>query len=1028
MEEKLTDLQKAEIKKAFSICDKDGDGHIDAHELGIVMGALLGEQPSEKAVKEVLKTIDTDHSGTVEWEEFLSAMTNWFQEDYKPSGKVKMKKSSMKRKRSPEKERRQVHKRIRNFFAQFQGSDFSKIRRRLEEEDLDSLNPGFYKRPMEVDVIQEATPENKLRYLVECKKNIQKFEYFCNGLNSESHHLQLEALSEISRLLLIVQIFETPEERRGVAEVIIKIFETILRSSITPRLVHLLQHSENYKIQVLVARILALFSPGPRIASTPEDSLLHPKQQFFKKIVVSEGAVPLLITHTISSPSIEVREACVLALGNLAAHDPSCRDLLLENNIVSALLQNIKTDTPVEMLQEISWVMSLLCGVTHPRDKLPAWDLIKPMFPALGVLLFNSTSAEVLVNLCAAFALVLPGIPQSEPQVLVKFIELLSSSDCPRIIRGVLQTISNVVRYDDKQTEILVKSKLCETLKELLKSEDDLVRLDVCELLILLAGIRKKIQAIIAAKIVPKLLKLLSTDELVRWKVAKVIKYLTRGKPPHIDYLVKEGTVTVLSRVLTYFKVYDSVLTQIYKYCGPSYNFEFVIDVLSALHNIVNTGEMDAEEKKKLNQYALSFDLGCVDNLKTVLQAIEQAPPEELQAWRQKKEDSQPTVQDRIKSLLFKIKRVHDNNSDSPISIHISKMIQDIWNNFFGDVGHQERILLKCYHENEVRITEIPADISFASLQRALRAKYGDMHITYEDEEGDEVTLDNQKALQTAISQYRKQATRTLKIKIITEAPLRSPAATPAPSLRGSPVTSPRNSPPSSPQQRRGKGYIHAPRNSGKASPAPRVVFPIATPPLEMGNISLEEDLDSIKRGGRRDMFQDLASRTHFSAEELQRLYSSWRKQAQPDGNIGRKEFEAGLKSMGITDPLVLEQNFSAFDVNKDGKINFREFVTGLSVVQKGTMEERLKFLFNAYDVDGSGTLTIDEVYNIFKSSLASSGQKVDEKELQQIVQDCFAQIDTNNDGELDYEEFKKAVQNQTLMINCFVHYPDQKK
>jgi Ca2+-binding EF-hand superfamily protein len=32
-EEKLTDLQVAEIKKAFSICDKDGSGSIDLPEL-----------------------------------------------------------------------------------------------------------------------------------------------------------------------------------------------------------------------------------------------------------------------------------------------------------------------------------------------------------------------------------------------------------------------------------------------------------------------------------------------------------------------------------------------------------------------------------------------------------------------------------------------------------------------------------------------------------------------------------------------------------------------------------------------------------------------------------------------------------------------------------------------------------------------------------------------------------------------------------------------------------------------------------
>jgi len=45
---------------------------------------------------------------------------------------------------------------------------------------------------------------------------------------------------------------------------------------------------------------------------------------------------------------------------------------------------------------------------------------------------------------------------------------------------------------------------------------------------------------------------------------------------------------------------------------------------------------MEAEEKKKLNQYALSFDMGCVDAVRNILQAIKQSPPEEIEAWRQK--------------------------------------------------------------------------------------------------------------------------------------------------------------------------------------------------------------------------------------------------------------------------------------------------------------------------------------------------------------------------------------------------------
>ena len=60
----------------------------------------------------------------------------------------------------------------------------------------------------------------KLQYLGECKKILESFESLVNRLNSDSHHLQLEALTNIAKLLAIVEIFRTPQERRGVAEVI----------------------------------------------------------------------------------------------------------------------------------------------------------------------------------------------------------------------------------------------------------------------------------------------------------------------------------------------------------------------------------------------------------------------------------------------------------------------------------------------------------------------------------------------------------------------------------------------------------------------------------------------------------------------------------------------------------------------------------------------------------------------------------------------------------------------------------------
>jgi len=47
------------------------------------------------------------------------------------------------------------------------------------------------------------------------------------------------------------------------------------------------------------------------------------------------------------------------------------------------------------------------------------------------------------------------------------------------------------------------------------------------------------------------------------------------------------------------------------------------------------------------------------------------------------------------------------------------------------------------------------------------------------------------------------------------------------------------------------------------------------------------------------------------------------------DGQVDRKHFEMGMKAIGITDELLIEQNFSAFDQNKDGLIDFREYALG---------------------------------------------------------------------------------------------------
>ena len=56
-----------ETHLTFFAQDKDGDGGITATELGEIMRSL-GQKPSETELQDMVNEVDTDHSGTIDFE------------------------------------------------------------------------------------------------------------------------------------------------------------------------------------------------------------------------------------------------------------------------------------------------------------------------------------------------------------------------------------------------------------------------------------------------------------------------------------------------------------------------------------------------------------------------------------------------------------------------------------------------------------------------------------------------------------------------------------------------------------------------------------------------------------------------------------------------------------------------------------------------------------------------------------------------------------------------------------------------
>ena len=70
------------------------------------------------------------------------------------------------------------------------------------------------------------------------------------------------------------------------------------------------------------------------------------------------------------------------------------------------------------------------------------------------------------------------------------------------------------------------------------------------------------------------------------------------------------------------------------------------------------------------------------------------------------------------------------------------------------------------------------------------------------------------------------------------------------------------------------------------------------------------------------------------------------------------------------------------------------------------TPEEKLNWIFTAFDRDGGGSIDMDEVTDVVVGLYKMKGKNLDEDEIDDLVDEIMERVDINNDGEITKEEF----------------------
>jgi Ca2+-binding EF-hand superfamily protein len=155
------------------------------------------------------------------------------------------------------------------------------------------------------------------------------------------------------------------------------------------------------------------------------------------------------------------------------------------------------------------------------------------------------------------------------------------------------------------------------------------------------------------------------------------------------------------------------------------------------------------------------------------------------------------------------------------------------------------------------------------------------------------------------------------------------------------------------------------------------------------------------------DDLNGLSKITGSSVDEIHTLHANFRHlDKDHKGFVSKKDIIDRLGTTSADDKVFLNKLLDLFsDKSPDHRVSFQEFIIGLSDLRSDNKDSKLRLLFDLIDSDKNGLLGAKELEEAFKLVKLEHLTKQD---ITEIAHQTLIYADVNQDGFLDFEEFKE--------------------